>query len=373
MSRQALEQAMNALGSGDTAAFDQAYKETVGNTPTPVIEESDGTGTDLEESLVAPELGQEAEGNSESEEELLVGEQAPSVTSEGNETSSSSSPNMIEVAFTDHKGRRKTKIDLTDVDKVKRLASIALGAPKWKVERDQYKEQLSKQQELVQNLKSSYGKLEEAFGEGGAEGIAKVVKLLARDENALDKLLDARQAERERLARMPEHERRLVEAENQRIADRIEYEKRLAVLSAKEKAALAKEEEAQLKQVTARAQASYEKYSFDGKLGDAEQEQDWSQYVWDKAIDLLSSRGINNPTQRQMDTAFKIYHDKLSKGVSSTASKRAETVVNKAKVNAERSAAAIVGSKMNTSGNEFTEKFRKNSVGAISDLILGRK
>ena len=365
-----LAKATEALKSGNMDELDSISDEiTKGNSYEDVLQE------DVLNETVSVDESPDGE---QADEEINVDvtstddEQALESTSDEGNLPVSSVSNIEEVAFTDHKGRRTTKIDFSDRDKMKKLAAYALGAPKWKVERDQYKEQLTTLATERETEKSTYGKLDEAWGEGGADGISRVVALLAGDDGALDSLLDARSAERARVASMDPLARQKFEWDQQRIQDRMEFEKKLTQLTTKEQEAVRLSEEVHYKEQVTKAQIAYDKFNFIGKLGNDVEETEFGEYVWEKAISELEKRGISSPTQGQMNKAFEIHYKRLSNRMEGSIATQVEKKIGQAKNTADKTAASIARKNIVNSKDSFVDKFRKNSSSLMMDILTGK-
>lgn len=367
-----LDQAIGALAAGDSAqltSLGNAVKGIVPETSQPPEAEP---GVTTNESIEALDEGaavietDDSDSDMEHESPILA-------TSDTEEKPSDVDSNIVEVAFTDQKGRRTAKVDLTDTDKVKRLLSMAFGAPKLKGKISQQAQEIQELRAREEEKNASYGKLEEAFGEGGVDGIVAVAKLLAGDEDIIDKMLDARQEERARLAAMSDTERRDLAREQERLKEKMEYEKRLASITAKEQEALKREEAARLKVVESRALSAFEPYRMSGKLGDPAQESYWEGHIWEKSLEFLEERGVTEPTFQQLNAAFKRTHSQLTKSLKMSTDKAVDKELETKKAQAGKKAAQIAKSRMQPNADaDFSANFRKNPVGALSSLILGR-
>jgi len=351
------------LKTGDEGILNSFESEVHG-------EAVDSADHDLEEEV--PEL----EATEEPQEAL---EEPEAETSEyeaseaSDETTEEETPSSIhQINYTDHKGRKTAEVDFSDTDTVKKLISRAYGSQKWKVGMDKaVAESKAKDAEMTQ-VKEAYAGLEEAWGEGGAEGIKNVIARLAGDDQALDILLDERQAERERLAAMDPNTRMKWEHEQERIKERASYDRQIKAIQAEREAASSSKEEADLARTRQLAQSAYSKYNFEGKLGDEDAEETFSNIVWEKSFDLLEQKGIEDPTSAQLNKAFELTYNKIAKTVTKQVDKQVNKTIEKKKVDAEKSVANLAKSKMTKKGSSFGERLKDSPVDLMKDILAGK-
>lgn len=368
-----LARATEAFKSGSLDDISGISDELMGETPTDISEvEAEVNIEENTEPNDAPE-GEQPEETVEPTEPSDETEQAVEATQAESDKPTEVESDIVEVAFTDHKGRRTAKVDFSDKEKLKKLVSLAYGAPKWRVERDKAQSRIQDLESAIQENKDSYGKLESAWGEGGEEGIKNVISLLAGDENALDALLDARQEERNRIAAMDPAARERWELEQERLKEKISYEKQLSALKAQQEEASAQRQQAEYQALENRAQRSYDRWNFTGKLGDEAAEQEFGNHLWTSAINLLESKGIETPNQAQMDKAFEIVHNRMAKVMNKSVETQVDKKIQKASATAEKTVASMAKKNFKSTGDSMMDRFRKDGGRSLMKDILGVK
>jgi hypothetical protein len=360
-----MDSAIDAFMSGDNNTLDSMISK---NEP-PKVEAVVEVTESPEESGQSPdefvfEENVESEETEQAIVETLMDEAQPAITSQ----------DIIEVAFTDHKGKRSAKVDLSDKDTIKKLLSKAFGSTKWKVEKDQLKQEFDTYKKVNDEKVQFFSQLEEAFGDGSYGGIENVIKLLTKDEGAIDSLIAHREAEKQRLAKMDPVERAKLEWEQERLRDRVTHEKRIAELEGREKLTKDQQAKAEEESLKTMAAIAHGKFNFDGKLGNDRTETRLNKALWNDAADLLEEKGITKPTQRQMEAAFQIVYKDLISGYETTSEKKVATRVEQKKAQAAKSAASIVKTQTQVGTKKPSlNEFRKNPGAVLADILLGSK
>lgn len=271
-----------------------------------------------------------------------------------------------EITFTDNKGRRTVKVDFSDRDKLKKLASLAYGARKFQVERDQERQERAKEREESQKLKADMTKFESVYEKQGIKGLV----MMLEGQEGLDKFLTAERTERERWEEMTPSERNSeirAKEEGQRAAaaeaSKADYEKRLEELDKRQRDADEKVFESKL-------HPAFDRYRFNGKLGDAVAEHRLDQAIWDQTMDALQpyeDKGLEI-TQAMIDKEFRKASQELSKIINVQAQKQTKVAVQKAKNVAQTKAQAKVSQGMHTSSK--SEQFKSDiASGNIKDAL----
>lgn len=311
-----------------------------------------------------PTENQDTVSASESQEENSVDSQTTAPDEEAQKEASVG--DIEEITFTDHKGRRTVKVDFSDRDKVKKLASLAYGSRKFQVERDQARQEIAKEREEKQKLAADMTKFESIYEKQGLRGLA----IMLEGQEGLDKLLGDIQAEKERWSEMTPAERnaeiRVRELESQTSKEqalREDYEKRLKELDERNKAADEKTFESKL-------HPSFDRYRYHGKLGDSVAEHKLDKALWADVMENLQPYVDKDVeiTQAMIDKEFRKARSEWDKTVNKQVDKKTKVAVQKAKNNAQSKAQATVSKGMQTSS--ASEQFKKDiNSGNIRDAL----
>lgn len=271
-----------------------------------------------------------------------------------------------EITFTDTKGRRTVKVDFSDRDKLKKIASLAYGSRKFQAERDQFKQDLAKEREDAVKLKSDMSKFESIYEKEGLKGLA----LLLEGPEGFNKFLKSSLQEQERWDEMPVSERNALIREREleaRVASektsKEEYERRLGELDKRQRDADEKVFESKL-------HPAFDRYRFAGKLGDPVAEHKLDKAVWADVMDALQpyeDKGVEI-TQAMIDKEFRKASQELSKVVNTQVQKNTKVALQKVKNTAQTKAQAKVTQGMQTSTD--SEQFKKDiSSGNTRDAL----
>lgn len=271
-----------------------------------------------------------------------------------------------EITFTDHKGRRTVKVDFSDRNKMKKIASLAYGARKFQVERDQVKQELAKEREDSKGAKEDLKKFESIYDSQGLIGLA----LMLEGQEGVDKLVKAHLAEQERWSDMTPAERnaelKAKEAEaraSKEEESRKDYEKRLAELDARQK-------DADEKAFDSKLHPAFDRYRYAGKLGDPVAEHRLDTAIWNDVMDSLTPyvKQDIEITQAMIDKEFRKARQEWDKTINKQVDKNTKVAVHKAKTNAQSKAQAKVSQGLQT--NQDTEKFKQDiNSGNIRDAL----
>ncbi len=241
------------------------------------------------------------------------------------------------ITVTDNKGKRQITVDFNDRAKVKKAFELAAGARKWQAERDTAAKKATELETKLSDLQRRWDLLEGAWREEAEDG---VIKLLSDGKRNVDTVYKER-AEREaqklsaspaELAKM-EFEERL--ATEQKARQKIEKE----MESFKE--SITKDKTAAEEKVRESVvNPAFDKYRFDGKLGNDEQELMLDEMMWTragKALDEYSAQGIPL-TPALVEREFKKMQVALASMVKAKVDKQVTETLEKKKVAATESA-----------------------------------
>lgn len=393
MSGDVMNRAMEALKSGQDV--EQAAYGTDSGAPaaTPDLEAISGeggaeaeldAGDELQNSIdeeshwyYNPEEGDEEGDEEEEVQEASEPSNEESEDSEDEETTGEDEvSSILEVQITDQKGRRKLKVDLNDREKVAKYVQMAALARKMQAERDQLKSSQGQLPEDVKNKVSSLDKLEEAWSGGGRQGIINVINLLGKEQGGYDKFIAA---EYDRLkskegASPAELER--IELQEKLEAESREREKLLRQMQEREERTNKQAEEADRQQLRATITPAFEKYRFEGKLGDAEAEASLDDAIWFKALTHLEELPDEvEITDRLVDKVFKEVSSKYRTIFKSQTTKKVKkAVANQKKAAGEKAAIkAMKGIKSTKKQDEFRDQMKTGDWGsALASVLTGK-
>lgn len=323
-----LAQALEAFKSGDSETLQNIMND---ETPQPPPQEDPAPEVEApaSEEVPAPETGETTE-TEEPQEDASVGDEELETQAEEN----TSLPDTEEIFITDDSGRRKYTIDYTDRDKIKKAFEYAAGFRKMQARGD-------KAIKESEELKAGYAKLEDAWGEGGVQGIKNVIAALSGSENGVEEFLQAELDERQRIASMSPEERADYDRQREEEARRLEWETKMRTMEDKERSYQERIEREQEEQLSNYAQTALDKYNFNGKLGNREDENLWNKMVWSNAIELLEKHAKDDTkfTQSNFLKAFEVAHANLSRRLRAQVSNQVDKQVGKTKASAAKDAA----------------------------------
>jgi hypothetical protein len=323
-----LAKALEAFKSGDSDTLTSIMNdEPLPDTP-PQEEPAPEVEQTASEEVPAPETSETTE-TEEPQEDASVGDEEPeaSVAPE--------LPDTEEIFITDDSGRRKYTIDYTDRDRIKKAFEYAAGFRKMQARGD-------KAIKEVEEIKTSYAKLEDAWGEGGIDGIKNVIVALSGNQNGVEEFLQSELEERQRIASMSPEERAELDRTREEEARRLEWETKMRTMEDKERTYHERIEREQEEKMAGFAQTALDRYNFNGKLGSSEDENLWNKMVWSNAIELLEKHSSDDTkfTQSNFLKAFEVAHANLSRRLRSQVSKQVDKEVGKKKASTAKDAAS---------------------------------
>jgi hypothetical protein len=251
-------------------------------------------------------------------------------------------PREIEYAFTDKEGKKqKAKFDLSNTEKLQQELSLAAGARVWQRDRDMARKQLKELEEQHSEISKNYSTLEQAWGDGGREGLKNLVNLLTTDKEGFDKFLKSEvDRVRARESATPDELERMTLLEEKEAAVR-EREKAVKTLNQREEAAIKAKAEAEHAATRALIDPVFFEHSFDGKLGDAETEAELNEALWasaTKKLDALPEGTVLTPAV--VKDVFSKVASRLSAGVTKQVEAKTKEVATKRKEAAQTKVAA---------------------------------
>lgn len=314
------------------------------------------TGSDDETVAVASE-GLDTSSHSvntsdPTERESNAKDEDPAASAKDTEGSDSKATGDKEtITVTDHKGKRQITVDFSDRAKTKKAYELAAGARKWQAERDQATKEAKEVGEKASKLEQRFNVLEETWKNEGVDGI---IKLLSDGKQSLDTVYKER-AEREarRLSADPA-ELAKMDFEEKLAAEQRERAKLQKRIEESEKKIGADKEAAELRNQEAIVHPAFDKFRFEGKLGNEDQELMLDEMMWKRAtakFDEYKEQGIAL-TPSIVEREFKAMQVALSSMIKQKADTKAAAALEKRKIAATENAQRRVASGMGTSKEE---------------------
>jgi hypothetical protein len=239
---------------------------------------------------------------------------------------SASSDNVDFISVTDHQGRKvKVKVDYSDKDSIKRAYSMAAGARKWQVERDNLKKELDSFRGTAGKKVENWDYIDKAYKEGGVEGL---VNFLQGDPQAFDKLVDNRLKDREWRANASPEELALHEARAAQQRKDSEVEQLRKELAEVKQGQVSAKEEAEMTSLKSTINPVFDKYRFADKLGDPAKEYKLDKMLYREAMEVLEA--LPDDADITPDVIHKAFKDtalEIRSLINQQASQKAEKIV----------------------------------------------
>ena len=262
----------------------------------------------------------------------------------------------------DSKGRRLVKIDYSNKDQIKEYAKQAYRMRKFQRERDQIAQWKQENEPKLKELQSTWQAVESTYKQKGVQGL---VDLVLGEEGAYDKHVEqVIERYKQRQAASPEELARLDAAEE---AERIRRENeqiRQELKKQQEEQAQAKQE-SELRSLQQRLNPAYAKWSFDGKLGDSELEEQYNTALWELSMKKLKSLPETEElTQSVINSTFQEVASRFNKAVATQTKKKVAQSVQKRKDAAVTRAAqmASTGARQSSKTDEFKQHVRSGNI-----------
>lgn len=392
MSSDVMNRAMDALKSGQDVE-QAAYGESTPAAPGVADLAEVGAGA---EPAAEPEAAEQLEASIDEDSHWYYEpeeEESSEETADENETSEPSEEEsedvedadeeskeelsaIREVTITDHKGRRKIKVDFSDHDKVEKYIQMAAGFRKMQAERDQLKSAQGKLPEEVSGKLDSLNKLEEAWSGGGRQGIVNVIDLLAKEQGGYEEYIEAEYDRMRAKKGASPSELERIELQERLEAESREREKLMRQIQEREERTNKQAVEADRQQLRASINPAFEKYRFDGKLGDPNAEASLDEAVWLKGLAELKKLPEDvELTEKVADKVFRDISARYRKMFKAQASKKVkQAVTNQKKAAGEKAAVtAMKGIKSTAKQDEFRKNMKDgNWGGALADVLTGK-
>ncbi len=284
------------------------------------------------------------------DDSFLVGEDTPEDTSEQTEELASSeapsdqkSPDKEVITVTDEKGKRKVEIDWNNRDKLKQQLQLAHGARKWQAERDQARTEASALKSQLAEKSKMTDTLEEAYQKGGEEA---VVDLIAGRRGAYQEQLQKALERKEFLKHASPAEVRALEKQEEAARTQRELEVMRQENEKFRKEMTLTKEQAEQSAMESRAHPAFDKYRFDGKLGDPESEAMFDEMLFNTTINRLlpyEEKGLDI-TAEMFEREFATVSGLIRKRIAGQANKTASKVIAQKKQEATENVQAKVKS-----------------------------
>lgn len=288
------------------------------------------------------------ESNPETETQAESGEKSDtpgkdSTASSEKKTSKTPDPNKEVITVTDDTGKRKLEIDYSDRAATRKAHEMAAAARKWQADRDREAATRKKIEEAHMADRKVLNALEEAYASGGE---LAVIDLIAGKQGASAEFIQ-RQIDRAKfLEKASPAEKAALEARERLDAQEREIAKLRKEGETREQRIAAEREAAELASTESTVHPVFEKYRFDGKLGDAGDEEMFDEMLWNTALKRLKpyeDKGLPM-TKELVDREFRTVATQLRKRINVQAEKRAAAVVEQKKQEAtENAQASTVG------------------------------
>jgi hypothetical protein len=270
---------------------------------------------------------------------------------------------------------RKAKIvaDYSDKTKIRKAYEMAAGMRKFQAERDKAREHAKALESETSGLKGTWEKLENAYQNGGIEGLIDLIegKAGAHKEYLAKKFELERQKEL-----MSPAERAKYDFEEQREQDRRERAASERIRQKQLEEMQTKLAEADEKETRALIMPSFEKYRFRGKLGDEVAEHHFDQAVWMQALTNLEQLDDHQITSDVIDREFARVSQAFSRAAKTQASKATKQAVDTKKRTAKEQAAvsAMQGMNRDTAEQSLTKRlWAGDTAGVLAELMRGSR
>lgn len=326
---------------------------------------SEDTSSDVESSELSLEDG--GEGEVETAE---VSEQESAEVQEG---SADADKAIDEIWIDDGKGRKKVTIDYSDKAAIKKYAEMAYGMRKFQRERDQLTEWKKEKEPVLNELQQAWTALESAYEVHGVKGL---VDLLVGEPDAYSKHIQ--QILDETNLRQNGSEEEVARFEAKQEAERIRKEnaKMQKELQRQLDEQKSSQETAQLKQLQDKMTQAYSKWSFEGKLGDVELEEQYNTALWELSRSKLKEIPDSEElSPGRINAVFQEVASRFNKAVVSQTKKKVAATVQKKKDAAATKAAAVATSGVRQSAvvDEFKGHIRSGNITESLKMFMSGK
>jgi hypothetical protein len=358
-----------AFGSATSAAISALTKgEDVGKAAGWDFGSSEGESRDEASPAPTETEAEEGQETASPEESTDSSEDAPE------------EEDVEELSLSDETGRKKVKINWKDKTQLKKYVEMAHGMRKFQAERDKA---IKAEQALKTNFTSLEGKyketseafnrLDQAWQKGG---VSALVNLIAGNPKAYEEFEKQIVSKHDFLRSATPEQKKAYEIEEQLNAEKKERE----ILQKKYEDELKRIQETreanEAKEVENMVTPAFEKYRFQGKLGDPEVEKQLDHAIWTQALSNLERLPDEEISSAAIEREFRTVAATFSKVIGKQAKDTAKKVVESKKAQASEAVAnaASKGMKESKGGHEAREKIVKGDLkGAFMDLLSGKK
>lgn len=315
-----------AFGEGGTSSADSQTPDTTEESvdPNQTLSKSQEQEGDPIDALLNVDDSEESESATEDEQDSNSKE-----STDPKAAKTSDDPNAEWITVTDNRGQRKVKIDYTNREQIKKAVQQAYGMRKFQAERDvAFKERDTLKADL-ERYRGTVNRLDEIYAEGGAKALVDALE----GQGAFDKYISqTREVEEFRKKASPaelarfEADQTIQQLKNQIAKQTKEIEDFKESVS---KERLTSEEKA----LQAQVYPAFDKYRFEGKLGDPAEEVRIDKMIWNSAkadLEEYESQGVQL-TPELIDKTFKEYYLTQKRFVNTQAKKQTSKVVNRKK------------------------------------------
>lgn len=280
--------------------------------------------------------------------------------------------NVEEMFVTDHKGRRKIKVDFNDREKIKKYVAMAAGGKKWKVEKEQFAAELKELKPKYDEMRQMWDELNDLYEDGGHKAL---IDRIVGEEGAWDKIIAA---EIEKARAMEDASP--AELERIKLQEELEKERKLRERTLKQQEKLQQERELEReatsrKELESQVHPAFDRYRFAGQLGDSEAEERLDAAIWSTAISNL--QGLPEDvelTKTVIDREFRNVANSFRKVLKNQATSETKKAITKKKQDATTkvAAAAMKGIKSNASRDSHLENIKKGNIqDSLAALLSG--
>lgn len=282
---------------------------------------------------------------------------------------------IIKVPSKSGKGKVDIELNFSDRDSIKKLVTdrynFENGFRKVTAERDQ----LLKSKEANDRVISSFKALDEAYQSQGPQG---VIDLLEADNGGYTKWLDKEIEKREFRKYASPEELKAIEAQETAAKYRLELDKKNKELESLKSGKGKIDEEAEIKAINTEIAPIRDKYSFKGKLGDAEDEKLFDKMVWNEVMDNLNEEyGSDENTEVELadiEAQFKLVSSKIRNRLQKQTEQKVNKVIEQKKREATENAQASIKSEYNNQDMALRDEANKMLTGGnLTGLISGWK
>jgi len=249
-------------------------------------------------------------------------------------------PDEEEILVTDDAGKRKIKVSFKDRERIKKAFAAEAGMRKFQAERDKAIRKASELERIApeyQDLKKSWGAVEEAFQKSGVQGL---VNLLAGKDNAYESYIQAEVDKRNRRATASPDELQRMDLEEALDTERRERTRLAKQVEEQLNSVKTERELAQQKAAESVLHPTFNKYRFAGQLGDEALEERLDSAIWEQAKAELAKQQSDEISAADVDRAFREVASSFRKVIKSEANKQTKQAIATKKANASEAAAA---------------------------------